>query len=63
MIKTEYLGWELDEIFNTGDGMWNATYFKSPNWTQGVGHTPESALADAQKKIQLKRDKHETTNN
>lgn len=54
MIKTEYLGWELDEIFNTGDGMWNATYFKSPNWTQGVGHTPESALADAQKKIQQK---------
>jgi hypothetical protein len=59
MIKTEYLGWELDEIFNDGDGTWKAVYYNSKtySWTQGVGHTPEAALADAQKKIQQKERK------
>ena len=52
MIKTEYLGWELDEIFSDGDRGWGATYYRPFNWIQGNGHTPEAALADAQRKIQ-----------
>ena len=63
MIKTEYLGWELDEIFNDGDGNWNAVYYNGiyiesgsniNPFVQGTGHTPEAALAHAQKKIQQK---------
>lgn len=53
MIKTQYLGWRLSGLFPEGEG-WVASY-SGPDEGQrarGEGHSPESALADAQRLVQ-----------
>lgn len=60
MIKTEYLGWKLyglrlfeaDAVRDKDE--WRACYVDTvvaDRETHGHGHTPEAALADAQKQI------------
>ena len=66
MLKTEYLGhqlWGLRRVDTTGYGdndRWLACYCnaKRPqDETHGRGHTPEAALADAQKQIKAREEK------
>lgn len=55
MIKTKYLGYQLYEISDQ-DGVWFAEYWDDSDWKvrpiNGQGHTPEAAVADAQRMIQ-----------
>lgn len=56
MIKTEYRGWQLRRItfreYVSHDERWVAVYTHPKNFqVTGTGHTPEAALASAQKKV------------
>lgn len=55
VLKTEYLGWSLDIVERMERNIWHADYsLRTPEGLDvftGTGHSPESACADAQKKI------------
>jgi hypothetical protein len=58
MIKTRYLGAELQYVKRRGENDWVACYYRFPLPGRtitflGSAHSPEAALAVAQKKIKL----------
>lgn len=57
MIKTEYMDWMLESVVRhpeaPSDQRWSARYTYGPRLTAlGWGHSPEAALADAQRDAQ-----------
>lgn len=70
MLKTEYMGYQLDTIEYNGyreTGKWSAFYIDPTkrHMVEGQGAKPESACAAAQKNIQrrLKVNEAKTTSN
>lgn len=53
MIKTDYLGYKLRELSVQRD-TWRAFYYGDSDYAMGVGHSPEAAVAMAQKEIKEK---------
>ena len=53
MIKTDYLGYKLRELSTQRD-TWRALYYGNSDYAMGIGHSPESAVAMAQKEIKEK---------
>lgn len=58
MIKTEFMGWALVSVYRmrwADKGGWRCRYARmlsgSSVQVEGEGHSPEAALADAQKLI------------
>lgn len=65
MLKTEYMGYQLDTLEWMKERGWHSYYIneKSQHLIVGNGPKPESACADAQKKIQKRVNGTKTTSN